>query len=247
MKVSKLRTPNSELRTGILYGIGIGPGDPELLTLKAEKLLKQIDVLAVPKSKDEAESRALSVVAHAVDIKEKEIIELTLPMTRDKDVLVKARKDAALLLTEKLEKGFDIACITLGDPLFYSTFSYLMPFVTDILPDAEIKIIPGVSSIHAAASAALTPLAEADERIAIIPAAYGEKDLKKIIESFDTVVLMKINKVFNNVLTVLNELGLKEKTVFVSKAGWPDEKIVRNMDSLNGKKIDYFSMVIIKK
>ena len=240
--------PTSHIQhPGILYGIGVGPGDPELLTIKAVNVLRKVGVIAIPKSGEEAGSKALSVMEKVVDLNGKEILELVLPMTKDKDVLLKARKDAVLLLAERLKNGSDVACITIGDPLFYSTFSYLIPFIMDILPGVEIKIISGISSINAAAGSALMPLVEADERIAIIPAAYGERDLKKVIEGFDTVVLMKVNKVFDRILSVLNELGLKEKAVFISKAGWPDEEVVRDMDSLKGKKFDYFSMVIVKK
>ncbi|HBR17301.1 MAG: precorrin-2 C(20)-methyltransferase [Deltaproteobacteria bacterium RIFCSPLOWO2_12_FULL_43_16] len=233
--------------SGILYGVGIGPGDPELLTLKAVAILKKADVIAVPKSKEEADSRALSIVEKMVDCKGKEILELILPMTKEKEILAKARKEVAALISEKLKQGKVVACITLGDPLFYSTFSYLIPLVMNALPEVTVKIIPGVSSINAASSAALLPLAEADEKIAVIPSTYEQEGLKEIIRGFDTVVLMKVNRVMDKVLTVLEELALKGKATFVSRAGWPEEMVIRDLDSLKGKELDYFSMVIVKK
>ena len=236
-----------KLPLGVLYGVGVGPGDPELLTLKAVRILSSAKVIAIPKSKGDADSMALSVIEKAVDLKDKEILELLLPMTKDKWILAKARKDAAFLVCERLKQGQDIACITIGDPLFYSTFSYLIPLVADILPEAAIKIIPGVSSINAAACSALLPIAEADERVAVIPAAYEGDRLKEMIKDFDTVILMKVNKVMEKVLKILDELHLKNRAVFVSRAGWEDEMVIKNLDELQGKELDYFSLVIIKK
>ncbi|MBI3398954.1 MAG: precorrin-2 C(20)-methyltransferase [Deltaproteobacteria bacterium] len=246
MTGSILRTPDSKLRTGILYGVGIGPGDPELLTLKALRILKQTDIIAVPKSKEEAGSRALSIVEKVVDLKDKEIVELILPMTKDREILAKARKEVTILLSERLKQGKDVACITLGDPLWYSTFSYLIPFIIDAIPGVKVQIIPGVSSINAAAGVALLPLAEADEKLAVIPATYGQEDLKEIVKRFDTVVLMKVSSVIEKVLTVLEELALKDKAVFVSRAGWPEERVIKDLNSLKSQNLDYFSMVIVK-
>ena len=237
----------SKPHLGVLYGVGVGPGDPELLTLKAVRVLSGTKVIAIPKSKGDADSMALSVIEKAVDLKDKEILELLLPMTKDKGILAQARKDAASLVCEKLKQGKDVACISLGDPLFYSTFSYLVPLVADILTEAAIKIIPGVSSINAAAGSALLPIAEADERVAVIPAAYEDGRLRDVLQTFDTIILMKVNKTMDRALNILDELGLKDKAVFVERAGWPEERIVRDLNSLKGKTSDYFSLVIVKK
>lgn len=232
---------------GILYGVGVGPGDPELLTLKAVRALKAADVIALPKSKEESDSIALSIVNGAVDITNKETVELMFPMTKDKEVLREARKDAAAAIADRLEAGKNVACITLGDPLFYSTFSYLIPLVLEKLPQAEIKIIPGISSVMASAAAAITPLAEADERLAVIPATYEPEKLRDVLNDFDTIVLMKVNKVFDKVLGLLSELGLKDRAVFVERCGGDKERVVRNLESLRGERLDYLSMVIVKK
>ncbi len=232
---------------GILYGIGVGPGDPELLTLKAVRILNETKIIAIPKSKGDAESVVLSIVEKVVDLKDKEILELVLPMTKDKAILAKARRDAAALLCGRLRQGQDVACITIGDPLFYSTFSYLIPLVAELLPEVEVKIVQGVSSLNAAAGAALLPLAEADERVAIIPAAYEDERLRDVLWKFDTIVLMKVNKVMDRTLNILDELALKDKAVFVERAGWPEERVVRDLNSLKGKIADYFSLVIVKK
>ncbi len=247
MRDSKLLTPNSELRTGVLYGVGIGPGDPELLTLKAARVLKTADVIAIPRSKEESDSIALSIVKDAVDISGKEILELMFPMTKDKEVLGSARKGAASAVADRLKAGKNVACITLGDPMFYSTFSYMIPLIRERLADVEIEIIPGISSVMASAAVSITPLVEADERLAIIPAVYESEKLRDILGGFDTVVLMKVNRVFDKVLGLLEELGLKENSVFVERCGTESQRVVRDLDGLKGERLDYLSMVIVKK
>ena len=246
MSGSTLLTPNSELRTGVLYGVGVGPGDPELLTLKAVRILKKVDIITIPKSKEESDSIALSIVKDVVGLANKEILEFIFPMTKDKAILIKAREEAAAAIVERLKAGRDVACIALGDPMFYSTFSYLIPLVRESLPEAEIEIVPGISSFMASAAAAIMPITEADERLAVIPAAYEHERLREILKDFDTVVLMKVNRVFDKVLELLEELGLKQRAVFVERCGSENQRVVRDLDGLKGERLDYLSMVIVK-
>lgn len=232
---------------GKLYGVGVGPGDPELLTLKAVRILRKADVIAVPKSKEEADSIALSIVKRAVELSNKETLELMFPMTKDKEILTKAREEAAVALCGRLREGKDVACITLGDPMFYSTFSYLIPLVMERLPNVEIEMVPGISSVMASAAAAVMPLTEADERLAVIPAAYEVEKLKDVLENFDTIVLMKVNRVFDNILGLLKETGLKESAIFIERCGGENQRVVRDISSLKGERLDYLSMVIVYK
>src|SRR4030067_3429473 len=132
-------------KIGKLYGIGVGPGDPELLPLKAVRVLGEADVVAIPKSKEESDSIALSIVKGSVDLSKKETLELMFPMTKDKEVLRKSREEAAAAICERLLSGKNVACITIGDPMFYSTFSYLLPLVKERIPEISIDIVPGIS------------------------------------------------------------------------------------------------------
>ncbi|MBI5493114.1 MAG: precorrin-2 C(20)-methyltransferase [Deltaproteobacteria bacterium] len=236
-------------RTGIFYGVGVGPGDPELITIKALKTLEACPVIAVPRSKDtssDGQSQALSVVKKIVDTKDKELLELLFPMTKDKAVLNSSRKEAAFMIAERLKEGKDAAFITLGDPMLYSTFSYLLPLVTEALPGVEVRVIPGVVSFTAAASRALVPLAESDEKVIIIPASYSLDEIRESIKSFDTIVLMKVNKAFDSVLDMLFELGLENSAFLASRVGWPGEEIVTDIKKLKGKRLDYFSTLVIR-
>lgn len=234
---------------GRLYGIGIGPGDPELITLKAVKAIKEVKIICVPKSEGKDGSIALSIAGRYIDPEKQEIIELSFPMHKDKErsAQIKVWQNVSDLIAQKLKSGYDVAFLTLGDPLFYSTFSYLIPFILDAAPELEIQVIPGVSSINAASAALLLPLAEGDDRIAIIPATYGDKDIREALGCFDTVVLMKVNRVMDRILKVLEETQLKDRAVFISRAGWEEEEIIKDLNSLKDRKLDYFSMVIVKK
>lgn len=241
------------LFSGTLYGVGIGPGDPELLTLKAVKILKNARVIAVPKAKIEGESIALDIVRQIVDLKDKEIIELAFPMSKDEEELVEWWKQARREILKPLNAGKDVAFITIGDPLFHSTFIYLMEIIKKEQcidnngQKIKLEIIPGISSINAASAATQLPLANRDTRLAILPATYENDRLKQAFQDFDTIVLIKVSKVMDKIISILEELNLKDKAVFISNVGWQKQFIIKDLDSLKGKKHDYFSMIIVKK
>jgi precorrin-2/cobalt-factor-2 C20-methyltransferase len=240
--------------TGRLSVIGIGPGDPELLTLKAVRVIKESSVLCVPKGREEGSSLALSIVEKAVDLDGKEIIEAHFPMRKtmgqgadhtDLSLDDKWNQIAETILTQ-LKKGKDVAFLTLGDPTIYSTFFYLYDKLLELRPDLSIQIIPGVSSINASAARANISLGLGNERIAILPANYLD-NLKTTLEMFDTVVLMKVNKVLDEIIKLLGEMDLIGSAVCVSRAGMEDEIIYRDITKIKQEGLNYFSVVIVRK
>lgn len=233
----------------VLYGIGVGPGDPELLTLKAKRMLESVRVVAVPRSDDMAESLALEVVRQVVDLRGKEIVELIFPMRKQRQELAGYWREAARKVFRYLAMGEDVAFITLGDPLFHSTFIYLMDSVKqgEGAKDLEIKVIPGVSSINASAASAGIPLARSDERVTILPATYKPERLRDAFNDSDTIVLMKVNRVMDRVLSLLKDYGLEDNAFFISRAGWEDEEVIRGVEGLKGKRFGYLSLVIVRK
>lgn len=250
--------------TGKLYVIGVGPGDPELLTLKAVRILKEVQCICVPKGREEGSSLALSIAEKALNLDDKKIIEAHFPMRKTKKIknqketrggdeifpslceLDTKWQETIEAVCSKLNKGVDMAFITIGDPTIYSTFFYLYDKLLDINPEINIEIIPGVSSINASAARANISLSLADEKIAILPATYTD-NIKEILKDFDTIVLMKVHRVFDNVLNILNEMNLTNNAVYISRAGMEDEKIFKNIRSVKKDDLDYFSMIIIKK
>ncbi len=236
---------------GTLYVVGVGPGDPELLTLKALRILNKISCLCVPKGKEEGSSLALDIVSKAIEISNKEILYAHFPMKKTKapehlDSLDAKWNEIVELITSRLNKGIDIAFITLGDPTIYSTFFYLYDRLLELNPALKISIIPGISSINASASRAAKSLGLADEKIAIIPATYAD-ELRDILISFDTIVLMKVHKVLDKIIPILTELELLNKSIYISRVGMDDEKICRDITKLRNEDLNYFSLMIIKK
>ncbi len=238
---------------GKLSVIGIGPGDPELLTLKAVRIIKESQVLCVPKGREEGSSLALSIVEKAVALEGKEVLEAHFPMMKtrkskgaEKDELDAKWSSAAADMLAKLKEGLDVAFPTLGDPTIYSTFFYLYDKLIELEPDLEIEIVPGVSSINAAAARANIYLGLGNDSIAVLPANYMD-NLKSTLSTFNTVVLMKVNKVLNDIVKLLDEMGLADKAVCVSRVGMEDEEVIDDIRSIKQEELNYFSMIIVRK
>ncbi len=231
---------------GKFYGIGVGPGDPELLTIKAKKILEEIDVLLIPKSKMEKRSLAFSIVKNAVD-KNWETVELLLPMTKDQEELKRHWQKAAEQVLEVLKQGKDTAFITLGDPTIYSTFTYLMKYVQKLVPDIQVEIIPGISAINSISAWIKQPLAEGEESLIIVPALTEKENIENIIEQFDNVVLLKAGNQTEKVISILEEKDLLDKGFYASRCGFPDGFYTNDLNEIRGQKFDYLSTMIIKK
>lgn len=227
---------------GKFYGIGVGPGDPELITLKAAKILGSADVVCAPKSSEDKKSIALAIAkAHTKNAK---IIQPIFPMSKNVKEMEKSWDEATEMIFSELKEGRDVAFITIGDPLFYSTYSYILKKMKKNHSEVEVETIPGVSSLSACFAQLNLPLAERNEKIAVLPAAYGLKELKKL--DFDAMVLMKVSRSFDKIVENLEKLGLKESAIFVSRCG-SDDFFSSDLDSMLGKEIDYLSMIIIKR
>ncbi|HYS43790.1 MAG TPA: precorrin-2 C(20)-methyltransferase [Geobacteraceae bacterium] len=229
-----------------IYAVGVGPGDPELLTRKAERILREVPVICAPTANPSDSSYALSIVEPFLDRNRQEVIVQVFPMRKDQTGLEEFWEEAAAEVAERVRRGSDVAFITIGDPFLYSTFLYIYRIFRERYPDIPVEVVPGISSVSAAAVAAGMPLGLASERIAIIPAAF-EADLRRTLSEFDTVVLMKVSRVFDGIYALLQELGLERNGAFISRVGSPEEEVVFNLGSLVGRKLDYLSLLIVKK
>jgi precorrin-2/cobalt-factor-2 C20-methyltransferase len=230
-----------------IYAVGVGPGDPELLTRKAERIIRQAPVICAPAATAGDSSHALAIVEPFLDRSCQEVIVCIFPMKKEQEGLEKFWEEAAETVVAHIRQGRDVAFITIGDPFLYSTFLYIYRILRERHPEITIEAVPGVSSITSAAVAAGVPLAAASERIAILPATFEEEKLRRTLLDFDTIVLMKVNRVFDRVYALLKELGLDGNGVFVSRAGTAKEQVVHDLESLVGKKLDYLSLLIVKK
>lgn len=232
---------------GVFYGAGVGPGDPELITLKTLRILQECPVIAVPKANDESSSVALGIAKKALRLDGKEILELSLPMTKNAAELATAREKAADEIAKRLKQNLDVVFITLGDPMLYSTFSYFVPLLKEKLPSLKVSVSAGVTSFSSAAASLIVPLAEGEGRVAIIPASYGQEDIERTLDGFDTIIFMKVHKAIDRLVDLLRARGLDKNAYFISKAGWDSEEIETDIRKLKGVKHGYFSMLIVKK
>jgi len=229
---------------GKLYGIGVGPGDPELVTLKAKRLLEEVDCIAIPKPGANKESLAMSIVGSMLG-EEKDILELLFPMSFNKRLLAESWSEAVSQVKSRLDEGRDVAFITLGDPTVYSTYMYLHRMIKQ--QGYETEIVPGITSFCAAAARAGISLAENRETLAVVPSAYDCRDLDGILERFDNVVLMKISGKFAELREKLVVKRLGDNTVMVSKCGLKGEVIESDLGKVDEETLSYFTTMIIKK
>ncbi|HIM79969.1 MAG TPA: precorrin-2 C(20)-methyltransferase [Dehalococcoidia bacterium] len=241
-----MSTTGNSTNFGRFYGVGVGPGDPELLTLKALRVLQEVPVICTPRSESSQESYALDIVRDYLDKKKQEIIRIPFPID-DEAGAAAVWRNAADTIGGHLKQGKDVAFITEGDPMLYSTFSYVLDSIKSGYPEVTVEIIPGVSSVMAAAASAGVPLVTHGQRLVILPAVYGIDDLSEAIANYDTIILMKVNRTLLQALANLEQLGLAGKGIYVRRASTAREEVVRDLSTLSEEDLDYFSLLIIKR
>ncbi len=231
---------------GTLYGLGVGPGDPELITVKAFRVLQEAPVIAYPRKRKGSKSYAHRIVDVYIRPEEKEMIGLVFPMTKDEDILQREWNRAVEQIWLKLKEGKDVAFVTEGDPLLYSTFIHMMKLMQELHPEAKIKSIPGISSINGAASRLGLPLADGDEHVAIIPARDDYEAMKKAIIDHDAIVFIKVAKVIDLMISVLKDLDLFDHAHVITKVT-SDEEVIWKMSELEGAELEYLTLMVVRK
>ncbi len=231
---------------GTLYGIGVGPGDPDLLTLKAIKILGRVGHVFAASSSSNDYSLALEIVQDHLP-PEVPVSFLDFPMTFDKDRLEEAWRANCETVLERLQAGVNVAFLTLGDPMTFSTFIYLLRKIRNRLPRVPVEIVPGITSYQAAAACAAVPLAEAEETLTIISGARGGERLPEVLPFSDNVVLMKAYKQFPQILAKIRDIGLEDNVCFVSRCGLDGQVVEKDFGVLRNLKPHYLSLLIVKK
>lgn len=233
--------------TARLIAVGVGPGDPELLTLKGARLIREAEVVVTPIGDRSETSIAHGIIQDLVDPARQQLLTQVYPMKKDPAEMEASWQSSAAEVAQLVRAGKSVVFITIGDPLLYSTFLYLYRILRVDYPDVAIELVPGISSIFAAAAAAGVPLGLAADRIAVLPATFEEEKLRQTLIDFDTVVLMKVHRVFDRIYALLVELGLERQGVWVRRVGSRDEAVVTDLASLVGQKLDYLSLLIVRK
>ena len=232
---------------GTLYGVGVGPGDPELVTVKAYRLMQTAPVIAYPKKRMGEKSYALEIVELYVDPGDKTMLGLVFPMTKDEGVLRREWADTVERVWSHLSEGRDVVFVTEGDPMLYSTFIHMSRMMREQHPEASVRSVPGVSSVHAAASSLGVALADGDETVANVPASGDREAMRRALLANDCVVFIKVAKVLDDVLGMLDELQLLDRAMVCSKVTSSSERIWRNVRELRGASLNYLTLMVVRK
>lgn len=229
----------SENKRGIAYGVGVGPGDPEEMTLKAVRLIKENEVIAFP-GKDPKESVAYKIAVQAVpELKDKTLISVYMPMIKDRQLIDEDHRKGAKVIEEILDQGKNVVYLTLGDSTIYCTFTYLQHIME--ADGYEVKLVNGISSFCAAAARLNIPLCEWDEVLHVLPAVH-KKD--NALEPEGNYVLMKSASHMKDVKNLLRKDGRKVQAVV--NCGMPDEQVYRDLEEIPDD-AGYFSLIIAKE
>lgn len=233
-------------RYGRLIGTSLGPGDPELITRRAWAALQTGARWLYPVKKAGDGSYALDIVRRGGLAVPHDAEALVFPMTRDAAILAKAWARAATRTVALLAEGRDLVFLVEGDASTFATFGHLARVVRELAPAVEVETIPGVSSFAAAAARVGATLAEEDETLAVIPAAYGVTVIDRLLDEFDTLVLLKVKPILDEILALLERRELLATSCFVEKVGAPGERVVHDLASLRGEKVNYLSLLLVQ-
>jgi precorrin-2/cobalt-factor-2 C20-methyltransferase len=236
-----------------LICVGCGPGDPELLTVKAVNAIKNADLIMCPTSREGKPSIALSVVSSLLEHgKNQEIVNLVFPMTKDKDTLENTWQKNSQIIAKNVLSGKKVVYLTVGDPYLYSTWIYLHREISAKYPDINISVIPGIVSMFTFASKVGISLAEGSEKMAVIPSCYDLTKVKEIAKNCDTMVFLKDGRYFDQVIQLLREAEFSDDSIFaIGQDLDTDKEIVRKLtlgqvtkDTMTSK---YFSIMVVKR
>jgi precorrin-2/cobalt-factor-2 C20-methyltransferase len=231
---------------GTLYGIGIGPGEPDLITVKGAKLLATCPHVFAPRSRATEESLARRIAAKHIGASAR-VHEIVFPMTSDREDLDRHWRAAAEDVAAVLRNGEDACFLTLGDPLLYSTYIYLVRALREVLPDARVVTVPGIMALGAAAAACGFPLGEGKSPLTVVPAGDDPAAVRGALERGGTVVIMKIGRRLRTLAKLLDELGLLERSVLVSRVGLDEQRIETDMRPFLSEDSDagYLAIILV--
>ncbi|WP_343559393.1 precorrin-2 C(20)-methyltransferase [Kiloniella sp. b19] len=231
---------------GKLFGVGIGPGDPELVTLKTLRLIRSADVLAYPQP-DNGPSLARAIVAEHIPDKGPngplEEYPIVIPMVTARFPAQDVYDTAAEELAEKLREGKTVVVLCEGDPFFYGSFMYLYGRMQG---DFDVEVVPGVSSIMASAAITGAPLAARNDVLTVIPGPVGEETMRARLSSAEAAVIIKVGRHFGKIRSVLSEMGLMECSRYIERATMDNQRILP-LSEVDEGAAPYFSMILVHK
>ena len=230
------------MKKGKFYGIGVGVGDPENITVKATKKLHEVDVIVLPEAKSGEGSTAFNIVKEYVKSNVEQMF-LEFPMIKDVEARKVFRKNNADKISAELEKGKNVAFLTIGDPMTYSTYTYVLEHIAD---DVEVETIAGITSFNSIAARLNVPLMIGDEDLKVV-SVNRKTDIHKEIENNDNLVFMKVSRNFEKLKQALIKTGTIDKVIMVSNCGKENQKVYYDIKDLVEDDIPYFTTMIVKK
>lgn len=225
---------------GRLHGVGVGPGAPDLVTLRAARLIEGASVIAYPTLAG-AESFARAIVADLIPSEAEEIV-MDVPMSTEREPAQLAYDSGAARIAERLDAGQDVVCLCEGDPLFYGSFMYLFARLSDRF---ETEIVPGVTSIAACGAVAGLPLVARNERLTVLPGPLATDELEARVAGAEAVVIMKVGRHLEKIRGVFDRLGLLDRAVYVERATLDGQVVCSLADARSPA--PYFSMILMTK
>lgn len=236
-----------------LFCIGCGPGDPELLTIKAMNLIKHAEIIFAPTAREGKSSIALSVVETYINKSSTKTISLVFPMIKDKESLKDYWKKNADEIATAVRSGKKVVYLTVGDPALYSTWIYIHKELAKNHRDIEIEIVPGITSIFAIAAKAKISLAEGEETVAVVPACYDMERVRRTANACDTIIFLKDGRHFDSVIEMLSKTGFSDDAMIAIAQDVSEEKEILEISKLSelrsrkGLTEKYFSIMVAKK
>ena len=233
-------------KIGTLYGIGVGPGDPDLITIKSAKILNKVHVVFTAASTKNNHSLAVNIAKPHIP-ETTSIRMLSFPMTKDKKETRKSWAKNAYIIINELEQGKDVAFLTVGDSMTYSTYGYILKHVKASAPHVSIKSIPGITSYQAAAARLNTPLVEGEESLLVTSGVKGGDRLRQLSRLPETVVFLKAYRNVNDIISAVEETDAFHDCVGISKCGLPGEEIVSDLKDFADRPPNYWTLIIAKQ
>ena len=235
--------PTDGRPAGTLTGVGLGPGDPELITVKGLKVLREAAVVFAPVRREGDPSYALTIAGGLIDADRQQVITLAFPEGSGGSWRERCRT-----IAEALSGGRRGVFLTEGDPSLFSTFGHVAATLGEVEPRLRVEVVPGVSSVTASAAAAGISLADYGERVAIVPAMHCRDGLEETLRSFETIVLVKVSPVLRETIALLDRLEILDRAVYIRRCGRPDQQVVRDLRALADEPPrDYFSLIIVRR
>ena len=231
---------------GTLYGIGVGPGDPDLMPLKSVKIIREVDIIFAASSTKNSHSQAVSVAAPHIP-ENSDVRLLPFPMTKDRAEKEACWRAHASTIIAELAKGRNAAFLTLGDSLTYATYGYVLKYVLELAPEAPVVTIPGITAYQAAAARINRPLVEGEESLLVVSGVEGGHRLRQFSQQVENVVFMKAYRNAADITDALDENHMLNSSVAVANCSLENEEVIEDVRSLRQRKPGYWTLILAKK